>query len=311
MKKFSKILIITIIIFAILAIIGFLYIKFMELPVIEVRHINLKNVQDGSYIGEYKTFMVKVVVKVDVINNEITSIEIIEHQCGLGKKAEKITKEIEKLQSLDVDIISGATISSKVILKAVEIALSEGKNRMSLIIKGVRSMGTLIVYATKYGCTEKCAVILSEKLTGEVDLYNLKTEKVLNLSQYDKVIIGGSIYMGRIQKEISDFCIKNLNLLKEKKIGLFICCMRGGDIAKAQLESSFPRELLYKAVAQEVFGGEFMFKKMSSIERFIVRIVAKLDKSFTVLDTSKDMSNVSDKSINRFAQRMNNVCLNE
>ncbi|QIB27264.1 hypothetical protein [Caloranaerobacter azorensis] len=89
MKKFSKILIITIIIFAILAIIGFLYIKFMELPVIEVRHINLKNVQDDSYIGEYKTFMVKVVVKVDVINNEITSIEIIEHQCGLGKKRKK------------------------------------------------------------------------------------------------------------------------------------------------------------------------------------------------------------------------------
>ncbi|WP_353955500.1 FMN-binding protein [uncultured Clostridium sp.] len=50
-----------------------------------------------------------------------------EHDCGLGKKAEKITEEIEKMQSLQVDEISGATLSSKVILKAVETAIENGK----------------------------------------------------------------------------------------------------------------------------------------------------------------------------------------
>ncbi|MBD8046512.1 MAG: FMN-binding protein [Clostridium argentinense] len=55
------------------------------------------------------------------------NIKIEEHDCGLGKKAEKITEEIEKMQSLQVDEISGATLSSKVILKAVETAIENGK----------------------------------------------------------------------------------------------------------------------------------------------------------------------------------------
>lgn len=168
-------------------------------------------------------------------------------------------------------------------------------------------MNMLIVYATKYGCTEKCAVILSEKLTGKVDLCNLKMVKNIDLSKYDKVIIGGSIYIGKIQKEVSEFCAKNLDILKEKKIGLFICCMRNGKIAETQLNSSFPKELLSNAVARESFGGEFIFKKMNFMERFIVKMVTKRDKSFTVLDTSKDMSTISEVSINRFAQLMNNA----
>lgn len=159
-------------------------------------------------------------------------------------------------------------------------------------------MNTLIAYSTKYGCTEKCATILSEKLTGKVDLCNLKVAKVVDLSQYDKVIIGGSIYIGKIQREVSEFCLKNLNELKEKKIGLFICCMRDGDIAETELNNSFPQQLLSHAVAREYFGGEFIFKKMNPIERFIVKRVSKIDK---------DMSNISEENINRFAQLMNNV----
>jgi len=66
------------------------------------------------------------------------------------------------------------------------------------IIEGGFNMNILIAYATKYGCTEKCAAVLSEKLTGKVDLCNLKGGRASDLTQYEKVIIGGSIYMGKI-----------------------------------------------------------------------------------------------------------------
>lgn len=158
-------------------------------------------------------------------------------------------------------------------------------------------MNTLIVYATKHGCTENCAAILSEKLMGKVDLCNLKIVKAVDFSQYDKVIIGGSIYMGKIQKEVSKFCSKNFNLLKHKKVGLFICCMRE-DIAEMQLNNSFQQELLSNAVVKEFFGGEFIFKKMNVIERFIVKRVSKIDK---------DISNILAENINKFAQSMNSV----
>lgn len=157
-------------------------------------------------------------------------------------------------------------------------------------------MDTLIAFATKHGCTEKCAEILSGKLTGKVDLCNLKAVKDVDLSLYDRVIIGGSIYMGKIQKEVREFCTKNLDVLKGKRIGLFICCMRDGEIGEAQLNSSFPQELLSSAVAKEVFGGEFIFNKMNPLEKFIVKRVSKVDK---------DLSTISEKNISRFAQLMN------
>ncbi len=38
-------------------------------------------------------------------------------------------------------------------------------------------MNTLIVYASKYGCTEKCARLLADQLTGTVELHHLKKDR--------------------------------------------------------------------------------------------------------------------------------------
>ena len=173
-------------------------------------------------------------------------------------------------------------------------------------IGGEDNMNTLIAYATKYGCTEKCAAILSEKLTGKVDLCNLKERKAIDLSQYDKVVIGGSIYAGKVRKEVSEFCSENHNLLKNKKLGLFICGMLE-DQAETELNNSFSQELLTNAVAKNFFGGEFQFKKMKFMEKFIVKMVSKADKNRPVIDTGKDISTVSEQTISRFANTMNNV----
>lgn len=160
-------------------------------------------------------------------------------------------------------------------------------------------MDTLIVYATKHGSTEKCAKMLSEKLSGNIDLYNLKDVKDLNISKYDRVIIGGSIHIGKIQKEISEFCSKNLDILKGKNLGLFICCMQKDDVAIEQLNNAFPQELLSNAKTKEVFGGEFLFKKMNPLEKFMVKMVSKED-----IDTKKDISNIIYQNVDRFVQQM-------
>lgn len=156
-------------------------------------------------------------------------------------------------------------------------------------------MKTLILYATKYGTTENCAKILSENLQGQVDIVDLKKVKGVDLSLYDRVVIGGSIYMGKMQKEIVNFCADNAVVLKEKKLGLFICCMREGEVAETELNEAFPEELLAHASAKEYFGGEFVFKKMSFMDRMIVKKVSKIDK---------DVSNLSAEKINRFAKAL-------
>lgn len=165
-------------------------------------------------------------------------------------------------------------------------------------------MKGIIIYSTKHGSVEKCAEILKSKLNTDVILVNVKKENVPNLDNFDTVMIGGSIYMGKIQKEISEFCLENLNKLKDKKIGLFTCCMRNGELAEEQLNNTFPQELVSSAVAKKYFGGEFRFKKMNFLEKFIVKMVTKSDNNLSKLDTSKDMSMIVEENISRFAQLM-------
>lgn len=167
-------------------------------------------------------------------------------------------------------------------------------------------MSILIAYATNHGCAEKCAEILNGKLSEKADLCNLKKGNAPDLSKYDKVIIGGSIYAGKIQKAVKEYCANNLNELKGKKLGFFICCMSVEEPAKAQLNSSFPSELLSIAAAKEVFGGGFTFSDMNFFEKFIIKMVAKSQKR-TPVDTKKDISHLFDENINKFAQAMNNV----
>ena len=84
--------------------------------------INISDVSDGVYIGEYDVNFIYVTVQ----NGEITDIIILEHRHEHGKAAETVINEIVDEQRIDVDAVSGATNSSIVIKKAVENALKSG-----------------------------------------------------------------------------------------------------------------------------------------------------------------------------------------
>lgn len=168
-------------------------------------------------------------------------------------------------------------------------------------------MSVLIVYATKHGTTRKCASILKERLAGDVSLYDLKSASKPDLAKYDKVIIGGSIYAGRIQKAVNEFCSENTNILKEKKLGLYICCMFM-DSAEIQLKNAFPQELLSSAVVKESFGGEMIFSDMNFFEKTLTKMVsktiAKSNPKLAGVDPKKDVSMLVEENINRFVQVM-------
>jgi len=97
-----------------------------KLKKIEINNIDLQEVKDGEYEGECKVDILYAKVKVKVEKHRIISIKILKHKSGKGKDAEKIIDRIMDNQSLLVDAVSGATGSSKVILKAVEDALTKG-----------------------------------------------------------------------------------------------------------------------------------------------------------------------------------------
>jgi len=159
-------------------------------------------------------------------------------------------------------------------------------------------MKTLIAYCTTHGCTEKNAHELKNFLGEDVTLVNLKKEINPDIENYERVIIGGSIHAGQIQKKIKLFCNNNLEQLKYKELGLFICCMEEGRTAQKQLQDAYPEELYYKAKATGCFGGEFNFEKMNFFEKLIVKKVAKVEKSTT---------KINQKAIKSFSKKMDKV----
>ncbi|MDF2889976.1 MAG: flavodoxin [Clostridia bacterium] len=159
-------------------------------------------------------------------------------------------------------------------------------------------MSILIAYASKHGCTAQCAEMLAEKFDEKVDLYDLRSGKSMDLSQYEKVIVGSSVYVGKVNKEATEFCTNNLEILKNKKIGLFICGSQEGESLKQELAAAYPPELQSKAIILDCFGGAYTFGKMSFMEKTIVKVIAK---------TNKDTSTIQEDKINSFAQALKNA----
>ena len=91
-----------------------------------IGEIDIADVSDGIYIGEYDVNFIYAKVEVTVEDGEIVSINILEHRHERGKAAETVIEKIIEEQKIDVDAVSGATNSSTVIKKAVENALNGG-----------------------------------------------------------------------------------------------------------------------------------------------------------------------------------------
>lgn len=97
---------------------------FMKDKIITTPDLTL--VKDGTYKGTVNTFPVCVTLSVDVLDHHMTDLKMLSHFNGPGHSAEAIFPSVLEAQSLDVDAISGATMSSAVTLKAIQIALEKG-----------------------------------------------------------------------------------------------------------------------------------------------------------------------------------------
>jgi len=93
---------------------------------ISIGDVDLSTIPDGTYSGSHEAVWVGATVEVTIRNHRITEIKL-DHRHGQGEAAEVITDHVIEAQSLQVDMISGVTSSSKVILKAIEKALLSTK----------------------------------------------------------------------------------------------------------------------------------------------------------------------------------------
>jgi len=96
----------------------------------EIAHVDPADVPDGVYEGKFP-FMNRYLyhVKVTVKEGRIDGIEVVENGTGndYAKKGKKVIERILKKQTPKVDAVSGATVTSKALMKCVERALKKNK----------------------------------------------------------------------------------------------------------------------------------------------------------------------------------------
>lgn len=92
---------------------------------LQVGSAELGAIADGTYIGVCQNKILFAVVQVEIQDHEIVNIEVIEHKTAYMAQAKQIAEAVCDEQSLKVDAISGATLTSDTVLKAIENALGK------------------------------------------------------------------------------------------------------------------------------------------------------------------------------------------
>lgn len=112
-----------------------------ELQTLVIGNVDFANLQDGTYVGEYKGSrgnLRDASVEVTILNGEITKIRILKGALDSHGNPSELTGKITiedlfqkviELESLEVDAISGATLTSKAHLKALENALKQAQKQ--------------------------------------------------------------------------------------------------------------------------------------------------------------------------------------
>jgi uncharacterized protein with FMN-binding domain len=92
---------------------------------ITIDEIDISSLPDGIYEGTYRAGRWTNTVEVDVADGRMTAIRVVKDvQFALAEVRKQTIDRVLEKQSPAVDAVSGATVTSKAYLKAVEKALA-------------------------------------------------------------------------------------------------------------------------------------------------------------------------------------------
>ena len=133
---------------------------------------------------------------------------------------------------------------------------------------------TLFVYATRHGFTQSCVDWMIQHASPGCSAHNLIHTPNLSteeLEGFQTILIGGSIHVGDIQKQVKTFITTHKQVLLMRKVGLFLSCMDEGEVAQEDFNKAFPEWIREHATAVAFTGAAFYFDKMNLLERWVIK----------------------------------------
>ena len=145
----------------------------------------------------------------------------------------------------------------------------------------------LIAYGSRYGCTEEVSKEIGKTLEGAgittkiINLGGLKESGIPSIENFDGVLVGSGIKVGKWTNETDQFIEKNKDRFKDTVFGMFACAgfvASDPDKAKEMYLEEKIEKLELNPDIFDVFGGVFDLSwksKAGFMDRKIMSIAAK------------------------------------
>ncbi len=167
----------------------------------------------------------------------------------------------------------------------------------------------LFLYSTTDGQTLKICRYLENELSAEFEseLCDLNELEKVDIGAYERVVIGGSIRYGRLNKKLYQFIDNHLEALNQHKVAFFCVNLTA---RKEQQDKDTPEGSVYMQTflkkspwvpkLQGVFAGALRYPKYKLIDRLCIQLIMKITGGET--NPTKEVEYTNWKKVAQFAQ---------
>ena len=157
----------------------------------------------------------------------------------------------------------------------------------------------LIIYATTDGHTRKISQRLQqviEQQNHQVKIVSINDEADVDLTLFDKIVVGASIRYGKHSPHIYQLIKKNQLILESKPNAFFSVNVVARKPEKCQPDTNpylkkFLKQIVWKPKQLAVFAGKLDYPKYSFWDRSIIRLIMWITKGPTDPKTVKEFTN--------------------
>jgi menaquinone-dependent protoporphyrinogen oxidase len=173
--------------------------------------------------------------------------------------------------------------------------------------KGDEMTKIVIAYGTTEGQTARIADHIADAVRNrgvEADAIDLKRSKDVSLDGCDAVIVGGSIHMGKHQKDVADFVQRNRAVLERLPSAFFSVSLAAhGDLENAEAYvENFKQQTGWRPTKVGLFGGALLYRKYGFLKRYMMKRIVRDKPGGVSTDTSRDHEYTDWDQVKRFAE---------
>ena len=165
----------------------------------------------------------------------------------------------------------------------------------------------LVVYGTTEGQTAKIADVVADALRAaghDAEAVDVGRIGDTLPRDYDGVVVGASIHMGKHDKHVVQLVRKNLDLLERLPSAFFSVSLAAhGDTQEAEgYVDRFEDETGWRPARVALFSGALLYTQYGFVKRHLMRKIAKDKPGELGLDTSRDYVYTEWDAVQRFAE---------